>query len=287
VWKSFDDYLEDVEKWAIECKRILADNGCLFWFGDEKKIAYSQFIFDKYFKLENSLVWFKYNLRGGMFGSTGSDGVRSFPICSERLLFYSNDYEPSDWNKTGLERIMEEHIRPRHPFALYLKSEFEKAGKEIKEVRKFVTKDLGFDSAMINRWLEGSSIMKKEIYLKFRAWLNGEYLRKEYEDLRKEYEDLRRPFNNIFNHGEILKIPNFETKKYNHPTIKPEKLTSDLILVTTRGNDTVCVPFAGSGTECAMSIKHKRNFIGFDIDPNHVETATNRVRHHLRNPTLF
>ena len=48
VWKSFDDYLKDVEKWAIECKRILADNGSLFWFGDGKKIAYSQFIFDKY-----------------------------------------------------------------------------------------------------------------------------------------------------------------------------------------------------------------------------------------------
>ena len=154
---------------------------------------------------------------------------------------------------------------------------------------------------MINRWLEGSIIMKKEIYLKFRAWLNGEYLRKEYEDLRKEYEDLRkeyedlrkeyedlrRPFCNIFNHGEIIKIPNFETSKYNHPTIKPEKLASALILTCSRENDTICVPFAGSGTECAMSIKHKRNFIAFDIDPNHVETATKRVRHHLSNPTLF
>ena len=49
IWDSFEDYLKDVEKWAIECKRILADNGTLFWWGDAKKIAYSQIIIDKHF----------------------------------------------------------------------------------------------------------------------------------------------------------------------------------------------------------------------------------------------
>jgi site-specific DNA-methyltransferase (adenine-specific) len=57
VWNSFDDYLNDVEKWAIECKRVLADNGTLFWYGDAKKIAYAQIIFDKYFNLLNNIVW--------------------------------------------------------------------------------------------------------------------------------------------------------------------------------------------------------------------------------------
>ena len=33
IWASFADYLADVQKWAIECKRILADNGSLFWYG--------------------------------------------------------------------------------------------------------------------------------------------------------------------------------------------------------------------------------------------------------------
>jgi site-specific DNA-methyltransferase (adenine-specific) len=44
VWNSFEDYLKDVEKWAIECKRLLADNGTLFWYGHAKKIAYAQII---------------------------------------------------------------------------------------------------------------------------------------------------------------------------------------------------------------------------------------------------
>jgi DNA modification methylase len=34
IWKTFEDYLADVEKWAIECKRLLADNGTLLWYGD-------------------------------------------------------------------------------------------------------------------------------------------------------------------------------------------------------------------------------------------------------------
>lgn len=40
VWNSFDDYLKDVEKWVIECKRLLVDNGMFLWYGDFKKIVY-------------------------------------------------------------------------------------------------------------------------------------------------------------------------------------------------------------------------------------------------------
>jgi DNA modification methylase len=36
-WKTFDDYLKDVELWAIECKRLLADNGTLFWWGNSNE----------------------------------------------------------------------------------------------------------------------------------------------------------------------------------------------------------------------------------------------------------
>ena len=56
IWKTFDDYLEDVEKWAVECKRILSDNGTLLWYGDSKKIAYAQIIFDKYLLRETAVI---------------------------------------------------------------------------------------------------------------------------------------------------------------------------------------------------------------------------------------
>ena len=64
IWDSFDEYLADVEKWAKECKRILADNGTLFWYGSAKRIAYSQIILDRYFNLVNNLVWNKGSFMG-------------------------------------------------------------------------------------------------------------------------------------------------------------------------------------------------------------------------------
>ena len=39
IWPTMDAYLLDVEKWAKECKRVLADNGTLFWWGMDRKIA--------------------------------------------------------------------------------------------------------------------------------------------------------------------------------------------------------------------------------------------------------
>jgi len=89
IWKSFDDYLKDVEKWAIECKRLLADNGTLFWYGHAKKIAYSQIIFDRYLNLENNIA-IEFNRQT----KKGVDEFRCFAPVSERLLMYSvgDDY---------------------------------------------------------------------------------------------------------------------------------------------------------------------------------------------------
>jgi site-specific DNA-methyltransferase (adenine-specific) len=94
-WKSFNDYLIDVEKWAVECKRLLADNGTLFWYGHAKKIAYAQIIFDKYFNLENNIA-IEFNRQT----KKGVELFRCFASVSERLLMYSNEII-----MTGLEVI--------------------------------------------------------------------------------------------------------------------------------------------------------------------------------------
>lgn len=77
------------------------------------------------------------------------------------------------------------------------------------------------------------------------------------------------------------------TMNYDHETQKPETLTRALILTCSRENDLVVVPFAGSGTECAMSAKENRNFVGFDIERKYVEMANKRCLEHLRTQALF
>jgi len=285
VWESFGDYLKDVEKWAVECKRLLAENGTLIWWGMDRKIAYTQIIFDKYFNLLSTCVWEKPSVANEW------DTRRTFPERGqERFLIYDN--ESAECSKTGLERILEEHIAPKHPFALYLKSEFKKAGVSNKEIASLFPSKTGGLTGCVSNWINGQNTITEEQYLKIRQYLNDEYLRKEYkylrkeyEDLRKEYEDLRRPFFNTLNLTDVLNYKRVYNSK--HPTQKPERLARDLIETCSRVGDLVLVPFAGSGTECAMAARTKRNFIGFDIEQKYVEMANKRIKYIFQTPTLF
>lgn len=282
IWDSFDDYLKDVEEWAVECKRLLADNGTLFWWGHAKKIAYIQVIIDKYFNLENSLIWRKIDSMQYQYYSP--DLARTFNTHNERLLMYSNEID-----QTGLEMIIDEYIKPNNPFAIYLTDEFKRAKITNKEIAALFPSKTGGLTGCVSNWLNGDNVITEEQYLIVREYLNNEYLRKEYEDLREEYEDKRRFF---YNPGKIEEVMEFSqessvSKHYDHDTIKPEKLTRALILTCSRPNDLVLVPFAGSGTECTMAIKEKRNFIGFDINKKYVDMANERVKQERSQLKMF
>jgi DNA modification methylase len=273
VWDSFEHYLQDVEKWAVECKRVLADNGTLFWWGNAKKIAYTQIILDKYFNLINNLVWNK----GSFMGLEESEGLRSFAPCTERVLMYSNE----TYNLTQCVY----HIRD------YIRGEIEKAKgkiilKDINEALGTATNGGGVASACLSLDKAEPAMFTKEMYEKLQKWCFP-YLRKEYEELRKEYEELRRPFTNIFKLQEVMTFSNEAGKGIDHDTPKPEKLTRALILTCSRPDDLVLVPFAGSGTECAMSAKEKRRFIGYDVNAKYVHMANKRCHEHLTQYTMF
>ena len=280
-WKSFDDYLKDVEKWAIECKRLLADNGTLFWYGHAKNIAYAQIIFDKHFNLINNLVWDK----GSFMGLEESEGLRSFAPCTERILMYGSKAQDT----TGLKEVEMEYVAPRNPFALELKKARLKKGVSINQVAEYgkFYGNVNHGGAVTN-WERGYNVPQKEQWQILCDNLPIE--RKEYEELRKEYEELRRPFANYFKLQEIFRFSNEAQKtgaKYDHDTVKPETLTRALILTCSRENDLVVIPFAGSGTECAMSVKENRNFVAYEITEKHVNMSNKRVRKILDNPHLF
>jgi site-specific DNA-methyltransferase (adenine-specific) len=283
IWESFEDYLIDVEKWAKECKRLLADNGTLLWWGMDRKIAYSQVIIDKYLELIGTPVWEKPS------NPNEWDTRRTFPErAAERLLMYSND-----WDVSGLELITEEFIKPKNPFSNYLREEFKKANVTVKEISKLFPSKTGGLTGCVSNWVNGDNVITEEQYLIVKSYLKNEFLRKEYDELRneydelrKEYEGLRRPFNNFLNLTDVLRFSRDFTK-YEHDTKKPEKLTRALISTCSRENDLVIVPFAGSGTECAMSAKENRNFVGFEITKKHVDMSNKRVRQIYDNPPLF
>jgi len=274
IWKSFDDYLKDVEKWAIECKRVLGDNGTLFWYGHAKNIAYAQIIFDKHFNLINNLVWDK----GSFMGLEESEGLRSFAPCTERILMYSVGDDYHDNVRLSIKYIQNylATITTRNELAEILL----KTGncRNIQSAKQNANNILSQKSA------------KPQMITEYQYNLIPNSNKKKYETLRNEYEELRRPFVNHFKLQEIFRFSNEATKtgaKYDHDTVKPETLTRALILTCSRVNDLVVVPFAGSGTECAMAVKEGRKTIGFEITEKHAKMSNDRVQNILRQPSLF
>ena len=296
IWKTFDDYLQDVEKWCLECKRILADNGTLLWYGDAKNIAYAQIIFDKHFNLINNLVWNK----GSFMGLEESEGLRSFAPCTERILMYGSKKETYQTELGLINNDYENYL----PIREWVKNEREKIPHSLIYLNKHIYGyDNGKDGVAGNKlssYKQNWQFFDEKNYLIIQNWCkkNGynafqkpyEALRTEYEALRTEYEALRRPFENIFKLQEIITYGNEATKtgaKYDHDTVKPEKLTRALILTCSRKNDIVVVPFAGSGTEMAMSVKEGRKAIGYDITKKYVDMSNARIKTFKDAPTLF
>lgn len=269
IWKTFDDYLKDVEKWAIECKRILSDNGTLFWWGDKKNIAYSQIILDRYFELENSLVWRKVDSMQYQYYSP--DLARTFNTHNERLLMYSSK---------------ENEI---NTFAEYLNNKINNNKISKKQIQILYPSKTGGLTGCVSNWLNGDNIMTKDQYIILVNNFGENIFDKDYDFIYSEYEQNRRFFYNNLKFEEVLEFSQegHITKEYDHETKKPEKLTRALVRTCSRENDLVVVPFAGSGTECAMSAKEKRPFIAYEITEKHAKMSQERANKILKEPTLF
>lgn len=63
-----------------------------------------------------------------------------------------------------------------------------------------------------------------------------------------------------------------------HPCPVPVALMKRIIELTTKEGDLVIDPFMGSGTCSLAAIQSKRNFVGFEIDPEYYQLARTRIR---------
>tara|TARA_R110002096_G_scaffold127179_2_gene274737 strand:+ start:144 stop:1091 length:948 start_codon:yes stop_codon:yes gene_type:complete len=272
IWKTFDDYLVDVEKWSLECKRILADNGTLLWYGDAKNIAYAQIIFDKHFNLLNCVVWENTNDHKQQIRF--NEDLRTFAPTTERILMYSTDFnvDAASYKNNFL------------PIKQYMREERSKCGLSASKLKEKT--GLPCNLKLIGMYF-GDAQWQLPTKENYEMMQTTGYWQKPFEVLREEFLLLRRPFNNALHLGDVIRLPNYETSDYDHDTIKPEKLTRILIKTCSRENDLVIVPFAGSGTECAMSAKEKRPFIGYEITEKHAIMSQKRADAILKEPTLF
>jgi DNA modification methylase len=69
-----------------------------------------------------------------------------------------------------------------------------------------------------------------------------------------------------------------EEKERFHPTQKPIKLLSKILLDYTKEGDTILDPFMGSGSTGVACMNLNRNFIGYELDKDYFEIAKARIQ---------
>jgi site-specific DNA-methyltransferase (cytosine-N4-specific) len=62
-----------------------------------------------------------------------------------------------------------------------------------------------------------------------------------------------------------------------HFAVMPEALCEPPIVATSRENDLVFDPFTGSGTVATVALRHKRNYIGIELNPEYTKIAIQRI----------
>ena len=62
-----------------------------------------------------------------------------------------------------------------------------------------------------------------------------------------------------------------------HFAVMPEALCEPPILATSRPDDLVLDPFTGSGTVAVVALRHGRNFVGCELNPEYAKIAEDRI----------
>lgn len=62
-----------------------------------------------------------------------------------------------------------------------------------------------------------------------------------------------------------------------HFAVMPEAIVEPCVLASSRPGDTVLDPFTGSGTVAVVALKHGRNYIGTELNPEYANIAHKRI----------
>jgi DNA modification methylase len=301
TWDKIPNYLNFMGRVFKECERLLRDNGSFYFFHDDflTIVELQKWIEQNTaFIFKQLITWLKIDPRFRNYGFAQqrlSNGTARnyYNGFTEYCLFYTFQDE------TGLEVVTEQHIKPQHPFAKYLREEFARAGVSNKEIAALFPSKTGGLTGCVSNWLNGDNVITEEQYTIIRDYLNRnsgnylrreyEYLRREYEDLRREYEDLRYTFNithvktNFYGNSNVWKYP--PAPYIGHLTPKPIPLIENIILHSSNPGDLILDCFAGGGTTAIAAENCGRNSILIEKEPKYCEIIRKRMSN--RQMTLF
>lgn len=273
-FKSHEAYLDFMGKVLLECERVLKDNGSLYlWHNRFESVVdiFNLFRNDTSMCFKQLIVWNKRfngaSNKGFLDGFVVPDGLRNYQKMAEYCLYYTFQDE------TGLTTIKLD-LNNFTSLREYFKDFQEALGC----TKKHIIEQIGQCADHCFRWK--SSQWDLPTYETYQELLklplkDTTFTPRPYEELREEYEELRYTYNNQKSHHSIWEYEIENTT--NHLTQKPIPLCENIIKHSSNTNDTVLVPFAGSGSEMIASTNLNRNVIGIEKSPEYCNIIRERL----------
>ena len=248
AWRTEEDYLEWSKEWIREASRVLRKGGSFYVFGYFRMLSkLLPILEDSGLELRQQII-----LNKGMQAVSGraTKNYKMFPTVTESILFLYKDSKP------------------------FAKELLKRRQKELGLSAKAINEQLGVKSNGGGMWsiYTGENVCKQlpteELWNKLQDILDFEF----------PYEKIRQTFNPQLGVSDVWEDIDFYGEKERiHPTQKPLKLISRLVLASSDEGDLVLDPFMGSGTTAVSCVENRRKYIGFEIDRDYYEKSLVRL----------
>lgn len=248
MWRTEKDYVKWSVSWIKEVSRVLRFGGTFYCFGYFRTLALLvPYLDDLGLELRQQIIIDK-----GMRSVSGraTRKYKVFPNTTESILFIIKD------NKKFVKGFLKDRQR--------------ELGLSAKQINEF----LGVKSNGGGMWsiYTGNNVCEQfpteELWNKLADLLQFDC----------PYAKVAQTFNPQMGITDVWRDIDFYKEKRYHPTQKPLKLITRLILASSNEGDTVLDPFAGCGSTQLSCIATGRKYIGIEINEEYHNTAIERIK---------
>ena len=264
IFEKDHHYLEWMQEYATEWRRVLKQNGSLFCYCDSSMSARLEVIFSENFNILSHVVWTKPNEPGfdGWKGKMKKESLRQWYGHSERIIF--------------AEPAIEGNLH-RSPFGEFLRKSRKQSGLSGHKLTE-ITGAYGKvnHGGAVSNWEAGRNTPSQDQYKKICDAILGtgkvDYM-PPYKDIIRVFKmDGSKEFTDVWN------FPSVRAYKGKHPAEKPLDMLKHAVEACSYEEDIVLDCFAGSGSTAAAALSLGRKSVSIEIEDIWVKGISERLK---------
>ena len=268
IWESNQTYIDFIEPIVVKCKKKLTKNGSFFFHISAEEMLIPQMICSKHFKRVQPIFWKRSRSKNNTKSKLGTAIDVIFWCSNTAKPKFNMVYQPLDsYYAKNSYKNKDERGNYALGHVVYTKTQ-----KTKNKERLYKIEHDGRVYNPENGWrLSEKDLQKliKENRIHFPKKEDANPYKKIYM-----HESNGKPCMDLWDDIHSIAMGN---EKRLYPTEKPEKLLERIIEMSSDEDEIVLDPVCGSGTTGAVAKKMNRNFVLFDINPDAIKIAKNRI----------